>query len=58
MTETEVTLGRHDERLCDLEENVQDMKKVLNKIYFALVGIGGGVIVSLVLLVLNLIIIT
>jgi len=47
-------IGRHDERIKDLECDYQAMKDVLQKIYFALAGIAGGVIVSLILLVINL----
>jgi len=47
-------IGRHDERIKDLECDSQAMKDVLQKIYFALAGIAGGVIVSLILLVINL----
>jgi hypothetical protein len=47
-------IGRHDERIKDLECDYQAMKDVLQKIYFALAGIAGGVIVSLILLVVNL----
>lgn len=55
MTEAEaVTLGRHHERLCDMEKRQDKMETALNKIYFALVGIGGGMLVSLVLLVVQL----
>jgi hypothetical protein len=50
----EVTLGRHDERLCDIEKRQDKMDAVLNRIYFALVGIGGGVIMSLVLLIMQM----
>jgi len=47
-------IGRHDERIKDLEGDFCKMEKVLQKIYFALAGIAGGVIVSLILLVINL----
>ena len=47
-------IGRHDERLSGLEADFCKMEKVLQKIYFALAGIAGGVIVSLILLVVTL----
>ena len=47
-------IGRHDERLSGLEGDFCKMEKVLQKIYFALAGIAGGVIVSLILLVVTL----
>jgi len=47
-------IGRHDERIKDLESDYAAMKDVLQRIYFALAGIAGGVIVSLILLVINL----
>lgn len=54
MTNTEITVARHEERIKNLENDFCEMKHVLQKIYFALAGIAGGVIVSLVLLVINL----
>ena len=54
MSEVEVVLGRHDERIKDIENRQTKMENALSKIYFALVGIGGGVIVSLILLIVNL----
>ena len=47
-------IGRHDERLSGLEGDYKAMNAVLQKIYFALAGIAGGVIVSLILLVVTL----
>ena len=47
-------IGRHDERLSGLEGDFCKMEKVLQKIYFALASIAGGVIVSLILLVVTL----
>ncbi len=55
MTEIEVTLGRHDERITCGEGQIEKLEEALSKIYFALVGIAGGVIASLVILVLNII---
>jgi len=54
MTNIEITVARHDERIKALEEEYCDMRKVLQKIYFALATLAGGIIVSLVLLVINL----
>lgn len=54
MTEAEIILGRHDVRLSNLERDVCKLEKALSKIYISLVGIAGGIIVSLVLLVVNL----
>ena len=47
-------IGRYDERLSGLEGDFCKMEKVLQKIYFALASIAGGVIVSLILLVVTL----
>ncbi len=55
MTENEITLGRHDERIICVEGQIKKLEDALNKIYFALVGIAGGVIASLVILVLNVV---
>ncbi len=53
MTDIEVTLGRHDERICCVEGQIEKLEAALNKIFFALIGIGGAVIASLIILVLD-----
>ncbi len=55
MTDIEITLGRHDERIVCNEAKILKLEDALNKIYFALVAIGGGVIASLIILVLNVV---
>ena len=54
MTNLEICVARHDERIKNLEDDFCEMKRVLQKIYFALATLAGGIIVSLVLLVINL----
>lgn len=54
MTNLEAILSRHDERIKNLESDFCEMRHVLQKIYFTLATIAGGVLVSLVLLVINM----
>ena len=54
MTNLEVTAARHEERIKNLETDFCEMKHALQKIYFALVAVAGGVITSLILLVINM----
>ncbi|MBT9158509.1 MAG: hypothetical protein DDT36_01521 [Firmicutes bacterium] len=55
MTDIEITLGRHDERISCNEQQILKLEDALNRIFFALVGIGGAVIASLIILVLNVV---
>jgi hypothetical protein len=54
LTNLEISIARHDERIKNLEDDFCEMRKILQKIYFALATIAGGLIVSLILLVINL----
>lgn len=54
MTNLEVTAARHEERIKNLENDFCEMRHALQKIYFALVAVAGGVITSLILLVINM----
>lgn len=54
MTSLEICVARHDERIKNLENDFCEMRKILQKIYFALATLAGGIIVSLILLVINL----
>lgn len=54
MTNLEAILSRHDERIKNLERDFCEMRHVLQKIFFTLATIAGGVLVSLVLLVINM----
>ena len=56
MTETEVTLGRHDERICDLEKRADKMERTLEKISSTTNNILGGVTIACILLVINAVI--
>ncbi len=56
MTNIETTLGRHDERISNVEIQVNKLQDALGKIFFALVGIGGAVIASLIILVVNVVV--
>ena len=56
MTETEVTLGRHDERICDLEKRADKMEQTLEKISSTTNNILGGVTIACILLVINAVI--
>ena len=47
-------LSRHDEQIKELKGDYCKMEKTLQKIYFLLATIAGGVITSLILLVINL----
>lgn len=53
MTEIEITLGRHDERICDLEKRADKMEQTLEKIAGNTNKILGGVSIACVLLVIN-----
>ena len=50
----ETTVGRHEERIRQVEECTAAIKKKLDKFYLLLIGVLGGMVVSLVLLVVNL----
>ena len=52
----EVTLGRHSERLRDLEERADKMDRILEKIASNTNKILGGVSIACVLLVVNAVI--
>jgi hypothetical protein len=54
LTNLEISIARHDERIKNLEDDFCEIRKILQKIYFALATIAGGLIVSLILLVINL----
>lgn len=61
MSDIEVILARHDERITRLEDwaesqngRLSRIEEKLDKFYFWLVGVMGGVIASLVLLIVNL----
>ena len=56
MTETEVTIGRHDERICDLEKRADKMERTLEKITSTTNKILGGVSIACILLVVNAVI--
>jgi uncharacterized coiled-coil protein SlyX len=60
MNDMEVLLGKHDERLKKLEEwqakqngSLQRLEAKVDGIYTWLIGLMGGVIASLIMLVLN-----
>ncbi len=55
MTAIEITLARHEERIKNLEADFSEMKQALQKIHSILLTLTGGMIVSLILLVLNLV---
>lgn len=55
VTDLEITLARHDERIRGLEEDFCAMKATLAKIQHSLLTLTGGMVVSLLLLVLNLV---
>ena len=50
----ETTIGRHEERISHVEECTAAIKKKLDKFYLLLIGVLGGMVASLVLLVVNL----
>ena len=57
----EITVARHEERIMQIEEYVDKqngrlarIEEKLDKSYFWLVGLMGGVIASLLLLIVNL----
>ena len=56
MTENEVMLGRHDERICDLEKRADKMEQTLEKISSTTNNILGGVTIACILLVINAVI--
>jgi len=62
MAELAVTVGRHDERIEALERWQKDqndrlarIEEKLDRFHYWLVGTLGGIIVSLILLVINLV---
>jgi hypothetical protein len=54
LTNLEICIARHDERIKNLENDFCEMRNILQKIYFALATLAGGIIVSLILLIINL----
>ena len=54
LTNLEIAAARHEERIKNLEADFCEMKHVLQKIYLTLMAIVGGVITSLILLVINM----
>ena len=56
MTENEVMLGRHDERLCSLEDRCEKMENAIDAIKSNTNKILGGVSIACILLVVNAVI--
>lgn len=54
MTQIEVQLGRHEERLNDLEKVTGRIESKLDRFQAWLLTVAGGVIASLLLLIVNL----
>jgi len=54
LTNLEIISARHEERIKNIEADFCEMKHALQKIYFALVAVAGGVITSLILLIINM----
>lgn len=55
MTQLEIEIARHGERIKDLENVTGRIEKKLDNFQAWLVGLMGGVIASLVLLIANLV---
>lgn len=54
MTNFEITLARHDEQLEHSACRLKRIEEKLDRLYLWLIGVLGGVVASLVLLVVNL----
>lgn len=61
VNEMAITLAKHDERICNLEEwqkkqngSLQRLEQKVDGIYSWLIGLMGGIVTALIMLAINL----